>query len=598
MTEPTRRRLDPDRPVILAVDDDPAVLRAVARDLRSEYGSRYRVHRAGAGGEALEMLRELRLQGAPVALVLADQRMPGMTGIELLREAIRIYPDVKRVLLTAYADTDVAIRAINEIRLDHYLLKPWTPPEEQLYPLLTDLLDDWEATVPTPPAGIRVIGHRWSADGHRVRDFLARNLVPFQWLDLESSDEAAMLLEAGGFTDPVTPLVVFPDGSAMENPSNVAVAERIGLRLRAQGQVYDLVIVGGGPAGLAAAVYGASEGLTTVLLEREAPGGQAGRSASIENYLGFPVGLSGGDLARRAVAQARRFGTEILTPVEAVGLRSRDGYHAVQLADDSEVLARSVLIATGVSYRLLDVPGAAELAGAGVYYGAAVTEALAAQDQDVFVLGGGNSAGQAAMYLSRFARSVTILVRESSIEATMSSYLVEQIRGTSNIQVRARVSVTEVEGDGHLERVTVRDGTTDTTEAHPAHALFVFIGAVPRTEWLAHAVARDARGYILAGPDLPLGRGAAPGRLGSRAPFWLETSTPGVFVAGDVRHRSIKRVASAVGEGAMAVQFVHQHLGSVPLVPTPAESVEVGAAARQAGGADGARQPVTARSGS
>jgi thioredoxin reductase (NADPH) len=563
-----RSGTDPDRPVLLVVDDDGIVLNAIVRDLRAEYSDDYRVHRAGSGEAALAMLREMRLRGEALALIVADQRMPGMTGIELLREAVAIYPAAKRVLLTAYADTEVAIRAINEIRLDHYLLKPWTPPEEQLYPVLTDLLGDWQATSPARSTGIRVLGHRWSADGHRLRDFLARNLVPFEWLDVEASEEAVRLLEAGGFDEPKLPMVIFPDGTHMETPGTLDVAGKIGLRTRAGGRVYDLVIVGGGPAGLAAAVYGASEGLRTVLLECEAPGGQAGRSASIENYLGFPVGLSGGDLARRAVAQARRFGTEILTPVEATALRSRDGYHTVHLSDGSQLACRALLIATGVSYRLLDVPGAATMAGAGLYYGAAVTEALAARDRDVFVLGGGNSAGQAAMYLARFARSVTLLVRESSIAASMSRYLVDQIGATPNVQVRTGVRLTEVHGDSHLEAVSLRD-SDGRTERCPGAALFVFIGATPRTDWLDGAVARDARGFVLAGPDLP--RPSRPGRsrYGSRSPFWLETSTPGVFVAGDVRHRSVKRVASAVGEGAMAVQFIHQHLGSTPsLAPT------------------------------
>jgi thioredoxin reductase (NADPH) len=557
--------LDPDRPILLVVDDDPTVLSAVARDVRSRYGRRYRVHRAASGAAALETLRTLRLRGQGVALVLSDQRMPGLTGIELLREAIRIYPEVKRVLLTAYADTDVAIRAINDIRLDHYLLKPWTPPEEHLYPVLDDLLDDWEANAPPPAAGIRLLGHRWSPDGHRLRDFLARNLVPFQWLDVETSDEAGRLLQAGAFQDAVLPLVLFPDGSHMQRPVNVEVAAKIGLRTRPDSQVYDLIIVGGGPAGLAAAVYGASEGLQTLLVEREAPGGQAGRSASIENYLGFPVGLSGGDLARRAVAQARRFGTELVTPVEVVGLRSHDGYHTIRTADGGALSCRALLVATGVSYRLLDVPGAAELAGAGLYYGAAISEALAVQDQDIFVLGGGNSAGQGAMYLARFARSVTLLVQEAALGTSMSSYLVDQIEAAPNVHVRPRTTVARVHGDTHLEAISVR-GEADRIDTLPTPALFIFIGATPRTDWLDGAVDRDARGYILAGPDLAR-EGRRPRAWPARRdPFWLETSTPGVFVAGDVRHRSIKRVASAVGEGAMAVQFIHQHLGGAPAV--------------------------------
>jgi thioredoxin reductase (NADPH) len=569
--------VDPTRPVLLAVDDDLTVLNAVVRDLRARYGSRYRIYRAPSGEEALDLLRSLHRQGQPVALVLADQRMPGMTGIELLRSAVQIYPDLKRVLLTAYADTEVAIRAINEIRLDHYLLKPWTPPEEQLYPVLDDLLDDWQAHAPPPAAGVRVLGHHWSADGHRLRDFLARNLVPFQWLDVESSPEAGRLLAAAELAAARLPLVLFPDGSHLERPGNTDVAGKIGLRTRPVAQVYDLIIVGGGPAGLAAAVYGASEGLQTLLLEREAPGGQAGRSASIENYLGFPVGLSGGDLARRAVAQARRFGTEIVTPVEAVELRSRDGYHTVLTGDGGELSCRALLVATGVSYRLLDVPGAAELAGAGVYYGAAMSEAAALRDQDVYILGGGNSAGQAALYLARFARSVTLIVRGPSLAAIMSSYLVTQIGEAPNVHVRTGVTVTAAQGDGRLESIVVQDAASRQAETLPTPALFIFIGAAPRTEWLDGAVARDPAGYILTGPDLVRDGRRPAGWSVPRAPFWLETSNPGVFVAGDVRHRSIKRVASAVGEGAMAVQFIHQHLGGAPLIAPPRAETSDGA---------------------
>jgi thioredoxin reductase (NADPH) len=563
--------VDPSRPVLLAVDDDLTVLNAVVRDLRARYGRKYRVYRAPSGEEALDLLHSLHRRGQPVALVLADQRMPGMTGIDLLRSAVEVYPAVKRVLLTAYADTEVAIRAINEIRLDHYLLKPWTPPEEQLYPVLDDLLDDWQANAPAPAAGVRVLGHHWSADGHRLRDFLARNLVPFQWLDVESSAEAGRLLAAAELAAARLPLVLFPDGSHLERPGNTDVAGRIGLRTRPEAQVYDLIIVGGGPAGLAAAVYGASEGLQTLLLEREAPGGQAGRSASIENYLGFPVGLSGGDLARRAVAQARRFGTEIVTPVEAVGLRSRDGYHTVLTAEGGALSCRALLVATGVSYRLLDVPGAAELAGAGVYYGAAMSEAAALRDEEVYILGGGNSAGQAAMYLARFARSVTLLVRGPSLAAIMSSYLVTQISETPNVHVRTGVAVTAVQGESRLQSIAVREAASGHTENFPTPALFIFIGAAPRTEWLDGSVARDRGGYILTGPDLQRDGRRPAGWSVPRDPFWLETSNPGVFVAGDVRHRSIKRVASAVGEGAMAVQFIHQHLGGAPLIAPPSD---------------------------
>jgi thioredoxin reductase (NADPH) len=567
-----------DKPIIFAVDDEPAVLSAVARDLRREYGGGYRVLRAESGAAALDALRELKLREQPVALLLVDQRMPDMTGVELLREAMRLHPTAKRVLLTAYADTQAAIRAINEIRLDHYLLKPWDPPEEHLYPVLTDLLDDWRAGFRPPFDGIRLVAHRWSADAHRLKDFLSRNLAPFRWLDVDADPEAARLLELLGAGPAALPLVVLPDGSALAGPSNAELADRLGMHVRAESDFYDLVIVGAGPAGLAAAVYGASEGLSTLLIEREAPGGQAGMSSAIENYLGFPVGLSGGDLARRAVAQATRFGAEILTPAEAVSLRLEGDYRFVTMADGAEVNCRSLLIATGVSYRTLDVPGADRLAGTGIYYGAALTEALAARGEDVFVVGGGNSAGQAAMYLARHARSVTILVRGPSLAATMSSYLIAQIEASPAVTLRPHTSITAVRGDGRLEAVTLHDTAAATTETVPAFAVFVFIGAAPRTEWLAGAVERDRQGFIVSGPDL-LHEGRRPkGWTEGRDPFWLETSVPGVFVAGDVRHRSIKRIASAVGEGSMAVQFVHQHLTGPVLVPRPAQ-LPAGAAA-------------------
>jgi thioredoxin reductase (NADPH) len=548
-----------DRPVIFTVDDDPAVLAAVARDLRKEYGSQYQVLRADSGMAALEAVRQLRRQDTPVALFVVDQRMPGMSGVEFLREALLLYPDAQRVLLTAYADTEAAIQAINEIRLDHYLMKPWDPPEQHLYPVLTDLLETWRSRFRPAFEGVRVIGHRWSPDGHRVKDFLARNLVPYRWLDVETEPAATQLLELVDAADADLPVVVFPDGSFQSRPGSADIAGRIGLRFQAEADAYDLVIVGGGPAGLAAAVYGASEGLRTLLVESEAPGGQAGMSSRIENYLGFPVGLSGGDLARRAVAQAKRFGAEILTPAEAVAVRVHQGYPIVMLADQTEIRAQALLIATGVSYRMLDVPGADRLAGAGVYYGAAITEAVAARDEDVFVVGGGNSAGQAAMYLAGFARSVTLLIRGESLARTMSRYLIAQIEETEGITVRAGARVTALRGDDRLEEIVIEDAEAGALTL-PAHALFIFIGAVPRTEWLGSVVARDRRGFVLSGPEVMRGQDRPVGWTASRDPLWLETSVPGIFVAGDVRHRSIKRIASAVGEGAMAVQFVHTHL--------------------------------------
>ena len=562
------------KPVILAVDDEPSVLAAVARDLRHRYASDYRVLRAGSGKEALDALRDLRLRNDAVALLLVDQRMPGMTGVAFLHEAMALFPSAKRALLTAYADTDAAIRAINEVKLDHYLMKPWNPPEELLYPVLDDLLDDWRANFRPVFEGVRVVGHRWSADGHRVRDFLARNLIPYRWLDIETDPEAAQIRALAGSDEAPLPLVVLADGSRLSRPSIAALAERLGLHTQAESKTYDLVIVGAGPAGLAAAVYGASEGLRTLLIEREAPGGQAGTSSSIENYLGFPAGLSGGDLARRAVAQARRFGTEILAPMEAVGFATHDGYHIVTLGNGSTVTTQALLVATGVSYRLLEVPGADRLAGAGLYYGAAITEALTVQGQDVFVVGGGNSAGQGALYLARFARSVTVLVRGLSLAETMSQYLAERIEEAENIRVRTRVAVSEVHGERSLEEVSIRDVGTGTVERVPARAVFVFIGAAPRTAWLKGALQVDAGGFVLSGVDLEREGGKRPrGWLPDRDPFWLETSVAGVFVAGDLRHQSTKRVASAVGEGAMAVQFVHQHLrgpapAQRPLAPT------------------------------
>ncbi|MDO8360704.1 MAG: FAD-dependent oxidoreductase, partial [Devosia sp.] len=436
-----------EKPVILAVDDEPSVLAAVARDLRRQYGADYGVMRAASGAEALQLLRDLKLKNDAVALLLVDQRMPEMSGVELLHEAIKLFPLAKRALLTAYADTDAAIKAINDVKLDHYLMKPWDPPEELLYPVLDDLLDDWRADFHPVFEGVRVIDQRWSASGHSVRDFMARNLIPYRWLDIETDPEAAELRALAGATDSKLPLVVLPDGSTMSSPSVVDLAARLGLHTRAEMDTYDLVVVGAGPAGLAAAVYAASEGLRTLIIEREAPGGQAGTSSKIENYLGFPAGLSGGDLARRAVAQAKRFGAEILAPVEAISLESRDGYHIVSLSDGSSVASQALLISTGVSYRLLDVPGAGRLAGAGVFYGAAITEALAVKDQDVFVIGGGNSAGQAALYLARFARSVTILVRGQGLADSMSQYLIARIEETENIHLRTGASVSEVHGE-------------------------------------------------------------------------------------------------------------------------------------------------------
>ena len=553
------------KPILLTVDDDPEVLRAIERDLRRHYGKDYRVLRADAGATALDVLRQIDARGEPVALFLVDQRMPQMSGVEFLEQARAIFPDAKRVLLTAYADTEAAIRAINTVKVDYYSMKPWDPPEEHLYPVLDDLLDDWQAQYRPPFEGLRVIGHRWSADSHALKDFLGRSSVPYHWLDVESnSEEARALLHKAGLDDSRLPVVLFADGAHLVEPRMQEVAAKIGGRLRAERPFYDLVIVGGGPAGLAAAVYGASEGLATVLVEREAPGGQAGTSSRIENYLGFPSGLSGGDLARRAVAQARRFGVEILSPQEVAGLRVADPYRYVTLGDGSELACHAVLLATGVQYRTLDVPGVARLTGAGVYYGAALTEALSCAGDDVYIVGGANSAGQAALYFARYARHVVMLVRGGGLAASMSQYLIEEIAAQPTITVRAHSQVVEACGDASLEWLVIADSATGERETVPARALFIFIGALPRTDWLDGAVQRDAQGFILSGPDLQRDdKGRIPGWTLDRDPFLLETSVPGVFVAGDVRHRSIKRVASGVGEGSIAVQFIHQYLSKV-----------------------------------
>ncbi|MDA0159519.1 FAD-dependent oxidoreductase [Solirubrobacter ginsenosidimutans] len=547
-SEPRRRR-----PAIVAVDDEPAVLAAVARDLRRQFGERYRIVRATSGAEALDALKELVTRGEQVALLVADQRMPGMAGTEYLVEARKLVPDAKRVLLTAYADTEAAIQAINEVDLDYYLLKPWDPPEEQLYPVVEDLLTTWEAGAALESGGVRVIGHRFSRDSHDLRDFLARNRVPMRWLDVERDAEARELLTMTGVEKEGLPVALLEDGTVLEHPTVRELAERLGVSVAPTAEHYDLVIVGGGPAGLAAAVYGASEGLKTVLVEREAPGGQAGMSSRIENYLGFPSGLSGSDLARRAVDQARRLGAELLTIQDAVGLTAEGAGRLVELSGGSTLSANCVLVASGVSYRQLTVPGFERLTGKGIYYGAALTEARSCQDQHVVVIGAANSAGQAAVFFSRYAGRVTMLVRGENLEKSMSSYLIDQIAALENIEVHTSAQAVLAEGDGHLDTLTIRDVNGERREK--VDAAFVFIGAAPRTEWLEGVVARDEHGFILAGLDAK-----AAGWPLKRDPFLLETSVPGVFVAGDVRSRSMKRVASAVGEGSMSVSLVHEYL--------------------------------------
>jgi len=538
------------RPVVLAVDDDPQVLRAVRRDLRRSYSGDYRVITVPSAAEALEVLDELASRGEEPALLLSDQRMPGTTGVEFLRRSLTLFPDARRVLLTAYADTDAAIAAINEARLDHYLMKPWDPPEERLYPVLDDLLGDWQAARNSKWQGVRVIGMRFSPHTHEVRDFLTRQLVPFKYTEAESSPEAT--------EGQAIPIVEFPDGSRLTAPTIPELAAHLGLPTIAERQAYDLVIVGAGPSGLAAAVYGASEGLTTLAVEREAPGGQAGTSSRIENYLGFPAGLSGGQLAQRATAQARRLGAEILAPQAVTGLRLEDTVKVVTLSDGSEITAQALVLATGVSYNRLNVPGAAELEGAGLYYGAAMTEAMSCAGQTVYVVGGANSAGQGAMYFSRYARHVIMLIRGESLEKSMSQYLIDQISATSNIEVRTHTQVLALEGDARLERL--RLDTNGTESVVEADALFTFIGAAPRTDWLPPQITRDERGFLITGTDLDNDCLVAAGWPNSRLPFLLETSVPGIFATGDVRAGAMRRVASAVGEGAMAVAFTHQFL--------------------------------------
>jgi thioredoxin reductase (NADPH) len=546
---------EPRRATILAVDDEPTVLAAVARDLRRGFGEHYRILRAGSGPEALDLLGEMRRRGENLAMIVADQRMPGMEGTELLVKARQIYPEAKRVLLTAYADTQAAIAAINEVALDYYLLKPWDPPEEQLFPVVEDLLTTWEAGAALESGGVRVVGHRFSKDTHDLRDFLARNRIPGRWLDVERESEARELLKVAEVPEDRLPVVLLENGDVLERPTVLELAERLGVTAAPASDHYDLVIVGGGPAGLAAAVYGASEGLRTVMVEREAPGGQAGQSSRIENYLGFPTGLSGSDLARRATDQARRLGAELLTVSDVVALRVEGAGRIVELAGGVQLSANTVLVASGVSYRMMPAPGFADFTGAGVYYGAALTEARSCAQQHVVVIGAANSAGQAAVHFSSYASRVTMLVRGESLAKSMSAYLIAQIEALDNVEVLTRTEAVEAHGDnGRLRRLRLR-GPDGAERVEDVDACFVFIGAAPRTDWLDGVVARDERGFILAGADA-----RERGWPLQREPRTLETSVPGVFVAGDVRARSIKRVASAVGEGSMAVSLIHEYL--------------------------------------
>jgi len=561
------------KPILLSVDDDTDVLKAIERDLRSQYGGDYRVIGSGSPEGALDLLKQLKLRNDDVALLLADQRMPRMDGVGFLQEAMRIYPDAKRALLTAYADTTAAIGAINQAAIHYFFMKPWDPPSEHLYPQLDDMLGDWRASYHPAYSGIRVLGTRWSPRSYELRDFLARNHIPYQWIDAElsaSDPETHRLLESLGSEASCLPVVFFPDGTHILQCQPSQVAEKVGLRTRAQTNFYDMAIVGGGPAGLAAAVYGASEGLHTVMVEREAPGGQAGMSSRIENYLGFPSGLSGNDLARRATAQAQRFGVEILAPQEAVGIRIEGPYRIIKLADGSEISCHALMIASGVQWRSLDAPGIDRRQGAGVYSGGGATEALSCKGETVYVIGGANSAGQAAMNFAKYAERVIILVRGSSLSATMSQYLIDQIKETHNISVWAHASVAEVHGEIHLEEVSVLCSDSDKIERVPASSMFIFIGALPKTDWLEGVVERDDRGFLLTGPDLLRDPNAVDGQSRrpkgwplDRDPYLLETSVPGIFAVGDVRHGSVKRVASGVGEGSVAVQFIHQYLSKV-----------------------------------
>ncbi|GAA2122770.1 FAD-dependent oxidoreductase [Nocardioides bigeumensis] len=551
------------RPTILTVDDDEPVSAALARDLRTRYGKEFRIIRATSGQEALDILTELALRTRPVALIVTDQRMPGMTGIELLAEAGSKAPGAKNLLMTAYADTDVAIAAINDVGLDHYLLKPWDPPTERLYPVVDDLLDDWRAENPDAEVDVRVVGHRWSERTYEVKTFLARNHVPYLWLDVEVDEEGRRLAGLAGAGPDDLPVVLVPDTDPMVSPSTVDLADRLGLRTHAEQPLYDLCIVGAGPAGLAAAVYAASEGLQVVVVEREAPGGQAGRSASIENYLGFPRGLSGADLTHRAIAQARRFGAELVLARDVVGFEQRGPVRAVLMAGGDEIEARAVLVATGVSYRKLEADGLETLTGRGVYYGADASDAAQVRDEVVFIVGAANSAGQAALNLAQHAKQVVMVVRGKSLEASMSQYLVDRILAAPTISVRYETQVAAACGEGHLELITL-EHSDGTREDVPATWMFVFIGASPRTDWLGDAIVRDRAGYVVTGQEIAWHDGAGSAHwVLSRSPYPLEASVTGVFAAGDVRLDSMKRVASAVGEGAMAVHLVHRYLATV-----------------------------------
>jgi thioredoxin reductase (NADPH) len=552
-----------ERPIIFSIDDDPQVLRAIARDLRTMYGKEYKIMSTTSAKEALESLADLKNSSDVVAMFVCDQRMPEMEGVDFLEKAIKIYPAAKRVLLTAYSDTEAAIKAINDVQLDYYLMKPWDPPEEKLYPVLNDLLDDWNNSYIPEFKGIKVVGYQFSPQSHTVKDYLASNLIPYRWIDVEKNPEAKEVMELNKAEVKQLPLVIFEDGAVLPNPTIRQIAEKMGRNPQATNEIYDVVIIGAGPAGLAAAVYGASEGLKTLLIERKAPGGQAGTSSRIENYLGFPAGLSGADLTRRAISQAIRLGAEFMSPQMVNNITQKDGYKTIKLDDGPDINSRTVIITTGVDYRKLDVKGIENFTGAGIYYGAAMTEATACKDKEVYIIGGGNSAGQGAVYLSKFAKNVYIIIRRDSLSYTMSAYLIQQIENISNIHVLADTEICEACGDNHLEQLTLVNIKTKASETKEAGALYIFIGAKPYTDWIKLDILRDDKGFIETGRELR--RYDNFGRIWklNRDPFLLETSCRGIFAAGDVRAGAMNRVASAVGEGSMAISFVHKYLTEV-----------------------------------
>lgn len=552
-----------DLPLILCIDDDAQVLRAIVRDLKTQYRDSYKIISTTVVNEALDSLLELKNKGETIAMFISDQRMPEMEGVDFLEKTKQFYPEARRVLLTAYSDTDAAIRAINAVQLDYYLVKPWGPPEEKLYPVIDDLLENWQHVYQPGFKGIKVVGYQFSQRSHAIKDFLAGNLIPYQWLDIQTMEEGRRLLELNGLDQKDVPVVFFEDGCHLVDPSIMEIAGKVGLNPHTKLDVYDVVIIGAGPAGLAAGVYGASEGLKTLLIERRAPGGQAGTSSRIENYLGFPTGLSGAELTRRAIAQATRLGTEFITPQSVKEIRQKDGYKKIILEDDTEVNTRSVIITTGVDYRKLDTKGVGDFTGAGIYYGAAMTEATACKDKEVFIVGGGNSAGQAAMYLSKFAKNVYILIRKDDLSSTMSAYLIEQIKGTPNIRIRPKTEVAEAQGSDRLEQLVISCLDTKTTTTEAADALYIFIGAKPFTDWIQLDIIRDEKGFIETGRQLKTYDQFGKIWKQPRDPYLLETSCPGVFAAGDVRAGAMNRVAAAVGEGSMAISFVHKYLAEV-----------------------------------